>query len=45
MAIIAADTGSNPPHYSSLRVMAEAAIEDCYEDAAESVKVQITDGN
>ncbi|XP_050330268.1 general odorant-binding protein 19d-like isoform X3 [Bactrocera neohumeralis] len=34
---------SEPPHYSSLRVMAEAAIEDCYEDSAQSVKVQITD--
>lgn len=36
---------SKPPHYSSLLVMAEAAIEDCYEDAAQSVKVQLTDGN
>ncbi|XP_014090156.2 general odorant-binding protein 19d [Bactrocera oleae] len=34
---------SKPPHYSSLLVMAEAAIEDCYEDAAQSVKVQLTD--
>ncbi|XP_036339672.1 general odorant-binding protein 19d-like [Rhagoletis pomonella] len=32
-----------PPHYDSLRTMAEAAVEDCYEDADQSVKVEITD--
>ncbi|XP_054728756.1 general odorant-binding protein 19d-like [Anastrepha obliqua] len=32
-----------PPHYGPLRAMTEAAIEDCYEDAAQKVKVEITD--
>lgn len=42
MTLVVAD--SKPPHYSSLRLMAEDAIGDCYEDAARSVKVEITDG-
>ncbi|XP_004525139.2 general odorant-binding protein 19d [Ceratitis capitata] len=41
MTLVVAD--SKPPHYSSLRLMAEDAIGDCYEDAARSVKVEITD--
>ncbi|XP_011187239.1 general odorant-binding protein 19d-like isoform X1 [Zeugodacus cucurbitae] len=41
--ITMASADAKPPHYSALRVVAEAAIADCYEDSAQSVKVQITD--